>query len=181
MARHAIPQCQHPVVSMCPTIVTIMHVSMPRVHSSDVEVRILAVVISITASPHKGVTINSTGDLKRVYPDRFEGIGNFGGQFHTTTDPDMTPVVHAPRRCPIALKDEIKRELDTMEEMGSFHECHGQPTGSRVWSTAGNRPGDFESASTQMISTEQSRDPTTTLGFWRRLPISLQEPRSSLW
>ena len=30
----------------------------------------------------------------------------------------MTPVVHAPRRCPIALKDEIKRELGTMEEMG---------------------------------------------------------------
>ena len=51
--------------------------------------------------------------------------------------------------------------------------------GSRVWLTAGNRPGDFESASTQMISIEQSRDPTSTLGLCRRLPTSLQEPRSS--
>ena len=30
----------------------------------------------------------------------------------------MNPVVHAPPRCSIALKDEIKRELDIMEEMG---------------------------------------------------------------
>ena len=52
MARHAIPQCQQTVVRICPTIVTRVHVSMPRVHSSDVEVRILVVVISITASSH---------------------------------------------------------------------------------------------------------------------------------
>ena len=75
----------------------------------------------------KGVTINSTDDLKRAYPDRFQGIGNFEGHFHITTDPDVTPVVHAPRRCPIALKDEIKRELDTMEDMGVMSRV-SQPT-----------------------------------------------------
>ena len=64
-----------------------------------------------------GVTINSTDDLKRAYPKRFQGIGNFEGHFHITTDPDVTPLVHASRRCPIALNDEIKRELNTMDEM----------------------------------------------------------------
>ena len=75
-------------------------------------------LIALNCAVTKGVTINSTDDLKRAYPDRFQGIGNFEGHFHITTDPDITPVVHAPRRCPIALKDEIERELDTMEEMG---------------------------------------------------------------
>ena len=65
-----------------------------------------------------GVTINSTDDLKGEYPDRFQGIGNIEGHFHIITDHDVTQVIHAPRRCPIALKDEIKRELDIMEDMG---------------------------------------------------------------
>ena len=75
-------------------------------------------LIALNCAVTKGVTINSTDDLKRAYPDRFQGIGNFEGHFHITTDHDVTPVVHAPCRCPTALKDEIERELDTMEEMG---------------------------------------------------------------
>ena len=75
-------------------------------------------LVTLNCAVTKGVTINSTDDLKRAYPDRFQGIGNFEGHFHITTDPDATPVVYAPRRCPIALKDEIEREIETMEEMG---------------------------------------------------------------
>ena len=48
----------------------------------------------------------------------YQGIWNFEGPFHITTDPDVTPVVHVPWRCPITLKNEITRELDTMEDMG---------------------------------------------------------------
>ncbi len=73
--------------------------------------------VTLNCAVSKGVTINSTDDLKRAYPDRFQGIGNSDGHFHITADPGVTPVVHARRRCPIALEDEIKRELDTMEEM----------------------------------------------------------------
>ena len=47
----AIPQCQDTEVRKCPTIVTNVHVSMPRMHRSDVEVRSFEVVISTTASP----------------------------------------------------------------------------------------------------------------------------------
>ena len=52
--------------------------------------------------------------------DRFEGIGSFRGEFHITLNKSVSPVVHLPRRCqcPIHLKDEVKTELDKMEELG---------------------------------------------------------------
>ena len=54
----------------------------------------------------------------RAYSDRFQRIGNFEGHFHITTDPDVKPTVHAPWRCPVALKDDIEVELDMIEEIG---------------------------------------------------------------
>ena len=62
--------------------------------------------------------INTKDDLQRQYPDRFEGIGKFRGDFHITLDATVTPVIHAVRRCSIHLKDEVKAELDNMEELG---------------------------------------------------------------
>ena len=62
--------------------------------------------------------IASKSDLIDAYPDRFEGIGSFRGEFHITIDKSVPPVVHSPRRCPIHLKDEVKTELEKMEELG---------------------------------------------------------------
>ncbi|XP_011670764.1 uncharacterized protein K02A2.6-like [Strongylocentrotus purpuratus] len=62
--------------------------------------------------------ISSTDDLVRQYPDQFDKIGNFPGEYHIVLDPDVQPVVHAPRRCPIHLRDELKREFDDMEGNG---------------------------------------------------------------
>ena len=62
--------------------------------------------------------INTKDDLQRQYPDRSEGIGKFRGDFHITLDPTVTPVIHAVRQCSIHLKDEVKTELDNMEELG---------------------------------------------------------------
>ena len=72
-----------------------------------------------------------------------------------------------------------KESSTQWKRCASFHECQDQPTGSRVYSTAGNRPGDFESALTQRIWTEQSRHPTTTLGLWRRFTTDSHEPQCS--
>ena len=66
----------------------------------------------------KTAQINTKDDLQRQYPDRFEGIGKFRGDFHITMDPTVTPVIPAERRCSIHLKDEVKAELDNMEELG---------------------------------------------------------------
>lgn len=71
--------------------------------------------------------IKSKDDLKKLYPDRFEGIGRFDGEYHITIDKNVPPVVHAPRRCPIHIKDEIKAELDKMRKLGVITEVD-QPT-----------------------------------------------------
>ena len=68
--------------------------------------------------PHLLPTINNKDELQMLYPDRFNGIGKFQGECHIVTDPDVPPVIHAPRRCPIHIKDDIKRELDEMVSLG---------------------------------------------------------------
>ena len=40
------------------------------------------------------------------YPDCFNGIGKFQGQYHITVDPSVPPVVHAQRRVPLSLRDD---------------------------------------------------------------------------
>ena len=71
----------------------------------------------ISSNEHDSA-ITTKEDLRKIYPDRFEGIGNFDGEFHITTDLNVTPVVHAPRRCSIHMRDEIKSELENMESLG---------------------------------------------------------------
>lgn len=71
----------------------------------------------ITRDEPIDMPIKTKEDLLQCYPDRFEGIGNFQGKFHITTDPNVAPVVHAPRKCPIHMRDEIKSELDAMVKM----------------------------------------------------------------
>ena len=53
-----------------------------------------------------------------MYPDRFEGVGNFEDIYHIVTDTTIPPVVYAPRRPPISMICETKEELDQMERTG---------------------------------------------------------------
>ena len=62
--------------------------------------------------------IKDTADLIRQYPECFQGIGKFDGQYHITVDPAVPPVVHPPRRVPFKMKEEIKQELSEMEQQG---------------------------------------------------------------
>jgi hypothetical protein len=52
-----------------------------------------------------------------MYPDRFDGIGKFKGKYHIVVDPNVPPVIHAARRCPLPIKDDIKKELDDMVKL----------------------------------------------------------------
>jgi hypothetical protein len=61
--------------------------------------------------------INNKQDLQKLYPDRFEGIGKFPNKYSITLKEDAKPVVHPPRKYPIQLKDELKKELDKMVDM----------------------------------------------------------------
>ena len=55
--------------------------------------------------------------MKR-YPNCFDGVGKFQGQYHITVDPSVLLVVHAQRRVPLRLRDDIRDELDDMESRG---------------------------------------------------------------
>lgn len=83
---------------------TTMH---PKVHT---------VTSSETASSQIHL-INTTEQLISEYPAQFKGIGKLPGKAHFDLDPTVTPVIHPPRKCPIHLKDDLKKELDAMEQL----------------------------------------------------------------
>ena len=73
--------------------------------------------------------IQSKDDLIAQYPNSFDGIGKFPGQYHITLDPNVPPVVHSYRRVPVAMKPEIKMELDDMVANGIITKIkEGEPT-----------------------------------------------------
>ena len=62
--------------------------------------------------------INSTKDLIEAYSDQFDRIGNFAGEYHIVFRPSNHPIVHAPRKCLIHMRDEVKAELDEVISQG---------------------------------------------------------------
>ena len=62
--------------------------------------------------------IKGKDDLVKRYPDCFDGVGKFQGQYHITMDPSEPPVVHAQRRVPLSLRDDIKDGLDDTKSRG---------------------------------------------------------------
>ena len=57
-------------------------------------------------------------DLLEGYKDVFEGLGDLPGEYHIVTDDSVPPVVHPPRRVPVALRNQIKEKLDEMVASG---------------------------------------------------------------
>ena len=66
----------------------------------------------------KSKCIKSTDDLTREFPDRFTGIGKFPGEYKIRLHPDTHPVIHTPRKCPIALHPKVKEHLAKIEALG---------------------------------------------------------------
>lgn len=58
-------------------------------------------------------------DLLKDYGDLFDGLGCLPGQHHIQIDHNVTPVVHAPRRIPAALRERVMEELQ--RPLGSPH------------------------------------------------------------
>ena len=52
-----------------------------------------------------------------MYPDCFEGLGKFAGTCKLTLKDDAQPKIHASRRAPVQLCDEIQAELDRMVKL----------------------------------------------------------------
>ena len=61
--------------------------------------------------------MSTVEDLKRMYPNQFDRIGNLPGEAKLLVHQDAEPYIDAPRKWPIHLKDRIKEEL--------VARCHG--------------------------------------------------------
>ena len=73
--------------------------------------------------------IKDKDSLTALYPECFNGIGKFQGQYHITIDPSVPPVIHAQRRVPLSLRENIKTELNDMESKGIITKVkEGEPT-----------------------------------------------------
>ena len=68
--------------------------------------------------PTAAKSIRSTDDLIKEFPDWFTGIGRFPGKYKIWLWHDVHPVIHAPRKCPIALHQKVKEHLNNMEHLG---------------------------------------------------------------
>ena len=62
--------------------------------------------------------VKDTADLKAQFPQRFDRIGEFKEPYRITQDPDAPSAIHGQWPCPIQMKDEVKQELDYMEQLG---------------------------------------------------------------
>lgn len=57
---------------------------------------------------------HSTKKMVEKYKDVFEGIGEIAGEVDIDFSTEVTPVKQSPRRVPIALKDDLKMEIENM-------------------------------------------------------------------
>ena len=64
-------------------------------------------------------TTRSKGDetakahILNKYANVVDGIGCFEGEYHITLDSTVPPIVHYPRRVPVALRESLKEKQDT--------------------------------------------------------------------
>lgn len=63
------------------------------------------------------MSISNTPDMSVMeeFSDVFKGIGLFPGECTIHIEPNAAPVIHPPRRVPIALRDRLRDELKNME------------------------------------------------------------------
>ena len=104
--------------------------------------RIVTVNCAVSMHGTTGIAIRDKDHLVRMYPSCFDGIGKFKGQYHITTDPNVPPVIHNARRAPISMKEDIKKELEDMENQKIIQKVReGEPTrwvNSLVYRRKGN-------------------------------------------
>ena len=56
-------------------------------------------------------------NLKKNFPQRFDTVGDFKGELHLTTNPEVPPKIHPNRKYAIQRKEAIKTELDRLTGM----------------------------------------------------------------
>ena len=86
------------------------------------ELNLIKVMVDDILDPE---TVNSVNDkpqtsvltkdrILKDYIDVFEGLGCMDGLYHMEVDENVKPVIHPPRKVPVALRDRLKEELDKL-------------------------------------------------------------------
>ena len=68
--------------------------------------------------PAAAKSIRSTDDLIKEFLDQFKAIGRFPGKYKIQLHHSVHPMIHDPRKCPIALCPKVKEHLNKMEHLG---------------------------------------------------------------
>ena len=88
--------------------------------TSSRQLRLLTIHCAVQkASTSKKQPIKDASHLKRMKPDRFEGIGDFG-ELHITLQEGAKVVVKPLREYPIRLLDEIESALKKMDRLSHY-------------------------------------------------------------
>ncbi|XP_030851766.1 uncharacterized protein K02A2.6-like [Strongylocentrotus purpuratus] len=75
-------------------------------------------LVTLHCSLNIETQVSGVQALVQLFPQQFDRIGEFRTTHHLTVDPNVPSHVDAPRKMPIALKDKVKAELDSMESQG---------------------------------------------------------------
>ena len=51
-------------------------------------------------------------------PNVFQGTGKMEGQYHLELEEGAVPIIHPPRKVPVALKTQLKDEVTRLENLG---------------------------------------------------------------
>jgi len=74
-------------------------------------------LIKLTFAVDKQTPLDKS-NIMTEFPDVFQGIGTFAGTCHIQLKENAIPVVNPVRKVPIALRDKLKAELQSMESQG---------------------------------------------------------------
>ena len=69
---------------------------------------------------HEAVQAKKLTDciIKAEYPDMFQGLGRLKDSYSIEIDESVRPVVHAPRRVPVPVREKVRKKLDELESDG---------------------------------------------------------------
>lgn len=113
--------CQHKNQSWRPAKFFVVDVEGPPILGLPTSEELGIVSIHIdnvckSVSPKQETNIQSVSQLKNMYPEQFDKIGNFKGPVKLHLKEDAEPFIDAPRKCSIHLKDKLKLELEKLVE-----------------------------------------------------------------
>nr|XP_058968946.1 uncharacterized protein LOC131795390 [Pocillopora verrucosa] len=71
-------------------------------------------ILDCDRDPRINVLKTDKDPLLEEYADVFEGLGKLDGKYSIVTDKSVKPVVHPPRRLPVAMTEHVQRKLEKM-------------------------------------------------------------------